>query len=138
MKTACSYRRGVVLPVVLICVIVCGGLAINLVQRLQIQQRGNRLHEEQIQLTVLMDCALRHAEQKLAADATFSGMTWELQPEDWPLARQGKVQITVSTTEQGTLLTAAGEIQEQNQTQLRKTRTLTIQRPTQGDNENAN
>ena len=87
-----STRRGTILVVAIVCLLVTSMLLVSLVQAAVQNHRQTRRQSENIQARWLAEAGLARAVARLAEDTAYSGETWKVTIDAAP----GQVEIRVS------------------------------------------
>jgi len=94
-KTLARRRTGAVLISVLACLVVTTAIAALTVRQSLEARRQGRVERQLRQTQYLLDAGIRRAAERLRADASYSGETWE---PTAALARFGAVRVEIRVT----------------------------------------
>ena len=118
-----TSRRGALFVIVIVCLVLSGGLVLNLTQRTLHHYRQSRENFEYRQLKLLAEDSLRAAVRKANKAETYAGESWEIPAENWPLSVSGKVTTSIEKQSQ---LRVVAELQRAGETTARITKTTLL------------
>lgn len=98
------HRRGMILPIVLVGLLVVALIAAAMANTVLLQRRSARRAERVQQSMWLADSALLRAKAKLAADADYGGETWTISADQLQARHGATAIIRVEPTDDGQLI----------------------------------
>ena len=98
-QQASGKRRGAVLVVVMVCLLVVSLICAAVLKMSISEHRQVRMHEWKLQMEWLAESAIERAVAKLSADKDYTGETWKLSADEFGLETSGNVKISVRPVE---------------------------------------
>jgi Tfp pilus assembly protein PilX len=97
---AAGKRRGGILVLALICLVLAAALIGTVLRQVQLQRRQIAQHDRRLQAEWLAESGLERAAARLRADPAYSGETWVVPPSDLGGTDPGEVIVHVESTAQ--------------------------------------
>jgi hypothetical protein len=99
-RTRChTHRRGVVLIMALVCLVLVAALGGTLVRWAAMEHKLLRAKEDESQARWLAEAAVERTAAQLAQDADYAGDTWNISATELPSAQSARVVIRVKHIE---------------------------------------
>jgi type II secretory pathway component PulK len=102
-----NSRRGAVLIVAMVCLLISSLILGVLLHIGMLHYRQQRAEQERTQAAWLAESAIERAADRLAADRNYAGEAWQLSSTEIGGAFEGKVQITVAAEADNRVITVA-------------------------------
>lgn len=128
-----SSRRGFSIIAVLALLTLAGSLFVTWTRHTLREHRQTRLNHQQTQAEWLANSALTRAVSRLSSDASYSGETWQLSPEDLDQSYAAEVRIDVDTEDSRITLTATVDLPPGESRRVRHTQSVVLSKPSAGD-----
>jgi Na+-transporting NADH:ubiquinone oxidoreductase subunit NqrC len=133
-KASACRRRGTILVIVLVCLILAATLSGVLIRRLVQEQRQLRRHEDQIQAFWLVESAVDRADAQRLRSSGYMGEVWEIAAGQLNDRQTASVKIEVQETDGDLGDTVALELAfETDDGQYHRQRTVRLRRTNSGD-----
>ncbi len=100
-------RRGAVLIVAMVCLLISSMILGVLAHIGMLHYRQQRAEQERMQAAWLAESAIERAADRLAADRNYTGEAWQLSAADLGGAFEGNVQISVAGEADNRVITVA-------------------------------
>ncbi|MGE3315378.1 MAG: hypothetical protein AB7O26_09695 [Planctomycetaceae bacterium] len=124
-------RRGAVLVVAMVCLVIASLILGVLAHIGMLHYRQQRAEQERAQTEWLAEAAIERAADRLTADAGYSGETWEIDSAELGGVFDGRVQISVSAEANDRLITVAATYPSNSSPFARVSKQVTLRINTQ-------